>query len=776
MIKTLKRHISSERSVANKGAKTTQGTIPIQTVTKDGIFFFGKGKFSKSWRFTDVNYATASLEDQEDMFKQFCELINSLPAEALVKITINNHHINTDEFSKNLLIKEKGDKLNRFRGEYNGMLLEKAESGNGLVQERYLTISVDSRNLDDARAIFNRVDATLTAQFAKLSSTLEPLNCKERLRVFHDFFRTGEETKYRFDEKEITQTGHSFKDLIAPDMIEFKNNHFRMGEKFGRVEFIKLYPSYISDKLITSLTAISTNLMLSIDIILIPKNEAMKAVQDVSLSIEADINKWQRKQNEQNNFSAILSPEQESWRRESKEINEDIISRDQRIIFGLVTIVHLADSLQELDSNTKTIESIGEGGSCTISTLGFQQEKALNTALPYGLKPIETVRTFTTESTAVLMPFNAQEIQDSGGIFYGVNAVSRNLIFCNRKNLMNGNGFILGVSGSGKSFTAKEEITSITLATDDDILIVDPEREYSPLVKALGGEVIKVSADSQHHINALDIPKELDTGENPVAIKSEFVMSLCEQVVGSAKLGAKEKSIIDRCTANIYKGYMSGKSDKPPLLSNFRQELLKQPEREAKDIAVAIELFTDGSLNVFAHQTNVDMNNRIIVFDILDLGKQLKTIGMLVMLDAIINRVIENRKKGKRTWIYIDEIYLFFANEYSTNFLSESWKRFRKYGAQATGITQNVEDCLRSPMARTMLANSEFLLMLSQAPTDRNELARLINISKDQLSHITDKRSGEGLIKVGKNLVPFINEFPKDTELYRLMSTKPNEE
>ena len=585
--------------------KTTQDSIPIKIPHKGGILEHHKGKFSMSWKFTDINYSVASHDDQMQMFLQFCNLINSLSTDAVTKITINNHHINGDEFRRKLLIKERNDKMNRYRGEYNDMLLDKAESGNGIVQEKYITVSVNKRNIGEARTFFTRVENDLTANFAKLSSSLKAMNNRERFRVFHDFFRSGEETNYNFNEKSTVKNGHSFKDIFAPDLLEYKHDHIRIGDKFARVLFIKDYASYLKDSMVSELTDFSRSLMLSVDILPIPTDEAVKEMQRIILAVESDIVKWQRKQNEQNNFSAILPYDKEAMRNESKEFLDDLTSRDQRMIFVLATLVHQADTLEKLNEDTETIMSIGRKHLCDIATLKWQQEDALNTVLPYGLKSIEVARTMTTESTAVLMPFSSQEIQDEGGIFYGINAVSKNLIVCNRKLLQNGNGFILGVSGSGKSFSAKEEITSIALATDDDILIVDPEREYSPLVKALGGEVVRISADSPHNINALDIMKELADGENPVMLKSEFVMSLCEQLIGSGKMGAKEKSIIDRAVSNVYKGYMAGKFDKPPLLSHFRQELLKQPEIEAKDIALAIELFTDGSLNVFAHHTNV---------------------------------------------------------------------------------------------------------------------------------------------------------------------------
>ena len=773
LIKTLANSFKTEKE-AIKIPKSTQQSIPVKRIYKDGVWKIGQ-KYSKTWLFSDINYSIASESDKEDMFFSYSNLINSLSTDAITKITINNHKLNKSAFRKNLLMGTKGDFLDFYRNEYNRMLMEKAESGNGIVQEKYVTISAVKKNIEEARAFFNRVNTDLTANFGKLSSISTRLNNTERLRVIHDFFNMDKETDFEFNLSDCVKKGHDFKDEICPSNLRFKASYFEVNDKVGRVLFLKDFASFISDEMIYDFCNFSRNLMLSIDILPTPTDEAVKDLKNKLLAIETDITRWQRKQNENNNFSAAIPYDYEEMREEIKEVMDGITKRDQRMTFAIITIVHVADTIEELDSDTETLESISKGHSCELSTLKYQQEDGLNTVLPYGHRKIEAVRTMLTESTAMLMPFSVQEIQDRGGIYYGNNAVSNNPIICNRKNLLNGNGFILGVSGSGKSFAAKEEIAFIALNTDDDILICDPEREYSPLIRELGGEVINISAGSTNHINALDMSRDYENGENPLISKSEFIMSLCEQLAGAGSVGAKEKSIIDRAVTKIYNNYLIEKGASPPTLPDFRMALLNQDEPEAKDIALAIELFTNGNLNVFAHQTNVNMNNRIILFDILDLGKQLKTVGMLVMLDAILNRVMENRKKGKRTWIYIDEIYLFFANEYSSGFLSESWKRFRKYGALATGITQNIEDCLRSPTARTMLANSEFLLMLNQAATDREELAKLIKMSDDQLSHITNSGAGRGIIKVGGVLVPFVNEFSKELQLYKLMSTRPGE-
>ena len=557
--------------------------------------------------------------------------------------------------------------------------------------------------------------------------------------------------------------------------MEFKKDHFVMGGKYGRVLFLKEYASYIKDAMINELTSLNRSLMLSIDIIPVPTDEAVREMQNRLLGVETNVTNWQRRQNSNNNFSAVVPYDLEQQRKETREMLDDLTTRDQRMMFAVVTLVHLADSKEELDSDTETLQSIARKHLCQLTTLNWQQADGLVTALPLGLRRIDALRTLTTEALAVLMPFKAQEIWDRGGVYYGQNAISKNLIVADRKRLLNGNAFILGVSGSGKSFSAKKEMVSLALSTDDDIIIIDPESEYRPLVEGLGGQVINISATSPNHINAMDMEQGYGDGENPVVLKSEFLLSLCEQLIGAGKLSAKEKSIIDRCTAQIYRDYIrGGYQGQAPTLQDFHAELLRQPEKEAADVALAIELFTEGSLNTFAKPTNVDTNARILCYDIRDLGKQLLPVGMLVVLDNIFNRIIRNRGLKRNTWIYIDEIYLLFQHEYSANFLFTLWKRMRKYQACGTGISQNIEDLLQSHTARTMLANSEFLIMLNQAATDREELAHLLNISDNQLSYITNVDSGRGLIKCGSAIVPFVDHFPKN-KLYRLMTTKPSD-
>ena len=775
MIKTLRNLLKQdkERFVVPRGV---QDVIPIKAIYDDGIFQVGRDKFSKTYKFSDINYAVASREDKEAMFLEYSELLNSLDSGATTKITINNRRLNRANFEKTILLPLKGDALDEYREEYNRMLLDKATGANAIIQEKYITISVCKKNVEEARNYFARVGADLIAHFGRLGSKCVELEPDERLRIFHDFYRAGEETEFRFDIKETRRKGHDFKDFICPDSMEFTGDYFKIGERYGRVLFLREYASYIKDSMVAEMTDLNRNLMMSIDVIPVPTDEAVREAESRLLGVETNATNWQRRQNANNNFSAQLPYDIEQQRKEMKEFLDDLTTRDQRMMFAVLTMVHTADTKEQLDNDTEALLTTARKHLCQFGILKFQQLDGLNTAMPFGVRKIESFRTLTTESLAVFIPFRVQDICHTNGVYYGQNVISKNMIIADRRQLLNGNEFILGVSGGGKSFTAKNEIINQMLSGDSDILLIDPEREYTPLVRALGGEIINISATSPTHINAMDMNREYGDGVNPVILKSEFIMSLCEQLIGGNNLGAVQKSIIDRCTANVYRTYQQNNyTGEVPTLQDFRAELLKQSEPEAQEIALAIELFTNGSLNTFAKKTNVDTDNRLICYDILDLGKQLMPIGMLVVLDSILNRITQNRAKGKNTFIFIDEIYLLFQHEYSANFLFTLWKRVRKYGAYATGITQNVDDLLQSHTARTMLANSEFIVMLNQASTDRLELAKLLNISDTQLSYITNVDAGHGLIKVGSSLVPFANKFPKNTKLYKLMTTKPGE-
>ena len=772
MIKTLAKAQQQER-VKFRVPRSVQDAIPIRRIWSDGIFLCGN-QYSKTWSFTDINYAIAGKDDKTAMFLDYSELLNALDSGASAKITLCNRRVNKAEFERSVLLPMKGDALDEYRREFNEMLLAQATGGNSIVRERYLTVSVVKRSIDEARAYFARVGTDLVTHFAALSSVATELPVNDRLRIFRDFFKAGQDPAFEFNIAEKAKRGQHFKDWLCPDSMEFAADHFKIDGRFGRVLYLQDFASYLKDSFVSELCDLDRDLMLSIDILPVPTDEAARQLQNTLLGVETNAANWQRRQNANNNFSAAIPYDMELQRKETKEMLDDLTTRDQRMMFGLVTLVHLADSKRQLDSDTETLLSVGRKHLCQLSTLRWQQRDGLDTVLPYGVRRILALRTLTTESTAVLIPFRAQEIMQAGGIYYGQNAVSKNRIVADRRLLLNGNSFRLGVSGSGKSMSAKEEIVQIALATEDDILILDPESEFGHLTRALGGEVIQISAASDTHINALDMDKEYGDDRNPIIAKSEFVLSLFEQLAGS--LTAAEKSILGRCTELLYKPYLDrGYTGTPPTLKDFYRLLKMQPETEAQGLALSSELFITGTLNTFARHTNVNTRARIIDYDIRELGEQLMPLGMLVTLDAIYNRVIQNWKAGRRTWIVCDEFYLLFRYEYSSNFFYKLWKRIRKYNGLITGLTQNVDELLRSDTARLMLANSEFLIMLNQSATDRGELAKLLNISDTQLGYITNVPAGCGLIRCAGNLVPFTNSFPTDTKLYRLMTTKPDE-
>ena len=771
MMKSIKTIMQQDRE-RYRIPRSVHDVIPISCIWSDGIFKVGN-KFSKSYRFTDINYSVASREDKESMFLRYSELLNSLDSSVTTKLTINNHRQNRANFEDSILMPLKNDGLDEYRKEYNQMLLDKATSGNGIMQEKYITVSVYKKDIHEARSFFSRIGTDLTTHFSSLGSKCSELSATKKLRILHDFYRAGEEAAFAFDINDMARKGHHFKDYICPDNIEKHSDYLKLGEQYCRVLFLKDYASYIKDSMVSELTDLNRNMMLSIDMIPVPTDEAVREVEKRMLGVETNITNWQRRQNANNNFSAIVPYDMELQRKESKEFLDDLTTRDQRMLVAVLTMVITAESKAELDDITEAVLSISRTHMCQLAVLKYQQLDGLNTALPIGVRKIDTFRTLTTESLAVFMPFKVQEIMDKGGIYFGENAISHNLIMCNKSNLLNQSAFLLGVPGSGKSFNAKELITFLMLNTDDDILICDPEGEYAPLAEAMGdmASVIRVAAGGKDRLNAMYMVDGY--GENnPIVVKSQFIMSLVERIDPHG-VGPQQKSIIDRCTAAVY--LEAEQTGIAPTLTSLRNMLIMQPEEKAQDIALALELFTMGSLDIFGHRSTVELDKRVVVFDIHGLGEQLRPIGHLVITDTMLNRVTLNWKKGKRTHVFIDEFHVMFENEFSAAFFNSAWRQFRKRNAYPTAITQNVEYLLDSVQASTMLSNSEFVVMLNQAASDREKLAKLLNISNEQMSYITNAEAGCGLIKYGNALVPFVNRFPTDTKLYQLMTTKPGE-
>ena len=736
----------------------------------DGIFLVGT-RYSKTFKFTDINYMVASQDAQKKLFLSYAALINSLDCSATTKITVNNRHLNRKNFADTVLMRLKNDYLDYYRMEYNDVIMSKATGGNGIIQEKYVTVSVCKKNIEDARAYFARVGAELTARFAALGAKVTEMDATEKLRVLHDFYRSGEEVYFRFDAQDMMRKGHDFRDYICPDSVEKHSDYLMLGGKYARVIYLKDYASFISDQLVTKLTDQSRSMMLSIDIIPVATDEAVREVERKMLGVETNITNWQRRQNANNNFSAIVPYDMEQQRRETKEYMTDLTSRDQRMMLSVLTIVHLADTKAELDADTDALLKVAADHMCQMAVLRYQQLDGLNTALPIGTRKIDTFRTLTTESLAVFMPFKVQEIQEPGGIYFGENAISHNLILCNMKNLLNQSMMLLGIPGSGKSFFAKLLIVAIALSTKDDIIILDPEGEYTPLVKALGGSVMCFAVGGSDWLNAMAMEEGYGEG-SPVAFKSQFIMSLLKQI-DTDGIRAHHKSIIDRCVALVLQEQK--KTGKVPTLCTLREKLLEQPEQEARDLALTMELYTSGSLNIFAHETNVDTRNRIQSYDIHDLGEELKQPGFVTITDAMINRVNYNWAHGKKTHIFVDEFHIAYENEYSGNFFTSAWRQFRKRNAAPCAITQNVEYMLDSVQASTMVSNSEFVVMLNQAESDQERLSKLLNISPEQMSYVNGSEAGCGLMRYGSALVPFVNRFPVNTELYKLITTKPGE-
>lgn len=759
----------SNEKLKKRVPKTVQNTIKYLSIFDDGIMEVEKGKYSKAIKFNDINYQIARQDDQEEIFMRYCNTLNYFDYD--IQINIFNKKVNQEDFKNSILLKEKGDNLDIYRKEYNN-ILNKQE--NDTEKFKQLVITIEAKNIKEARTTFTRIESECIANFKKMGSHAEAMDGKERLEIIHDFFIEDEKMYYP---ENVGKVVLDSKNLIAPESFLFKKDYFMIGDKYARTFFLKEFASFMNDTVITEFTnALNDKLsMLNMNIQPLPSEKALRLVQRQLTGMESNKIDYQKRSLQNGYLEAFIPYDLKYALEEAQEMLDDILNKNQKLFFTSLTITHIADTKEELDEDSKNLNSIASKLICKLGVLNYQQEDGLNSCLPLGNNKLKISRTLTTESLAVFVPFTNQELLQKDGCYYGINAVSKNLILFDRKSLKNYNGFILGTPGSGKSFSAKREITNVLLNTDDDVIIIDPEREYAPMAQNFGGEIIHISAGSKNYINPMDLPDNHSEEDDPMLLKSEFILGLCECLIGG--LSAKDKTLIDRCLKLTYNKYASSGFDKKylPTLLDFQEVLERQEEKEAKDLAVELELYTKGSLSIFANKTNVNINNRLVVYDIKDLKKQLKTMGMLIVLDAVWNKITENRSKGKKTWIYMDEIYLLFNNEYSANFLFELYKRARKWGGIPTGITQNVEDLLKSDLAKRMLSNSDFILMLNQSTSDRNELAKLLNISETQLGYITNVDEGEGLLFSGKNIIPFVDKFPKNTKLYQMMTTKVDE-
>ncbi len=758
----------------HKFARSCQQTIPVEQILPGGIFKLN-GEYSMTGQFTDINYQAAASEDVQYMFGSYQEMLKATDNDTRTAITLVNRRTDEMVFRDNFMIAMKNDEHDTYRQELNKVNLKRATEGNNnIVQEKYITVTTRRKNMADVKNWCNRMDSTFQSNFGKMGSEFTRLSTRERLRFLHDFYRPGRSSEFNnVDIDLIERKKHSFKDSICPDSMEFRRSHFKIGGRYGRVLFLREYPAEIEDTMITQIMSLPKELMLTIDLTSKSKEDALKHMSNKLVAVNTDIAKYSKKSSDMGDWNAnVPLPLQE--KREGITNNIKLIKEyDQRIVFTQIVLFHMADTIQELDQDTDTIISIGQQSMCQFGIFEHRQEKGLNTVLPFGGRYVYAMRTLTTENAAMFMPFVTKEIWDRGGICYGINGISHNVVVADKRLLVNGNAFILGVPGSGKSFAAKYEIANVFLSTDDDILILDPEREFGPLIKMFGGEFIHLSAGSPMHINALDMMQHCESDDDPKSMKREFVLTLLETALGKANIGPKQESIIDRCMDPLL--LAAEKTGAAATLTDLYNLLKKQPEDEAQDLAVALELYVLGSLNSFAHQTNVDIHNRLVCYDIRDLGSKSKPLAMLIVLDAIQNRVALNRARGKRTWVYCDEIWMMYRNDFTAEFFDSLWRRIRKYGALGVGITQNVTSLLRSEYGCDMLANSEFVLMFNQAAKDKEALAELFNISEAQQGYIENAPSGQGLMRRSSVLIPFDGSFDGSTKLYKAMTTKIEE-
>ncbi len=759
-----------------KAPKSIQQTIEIMKVAENGIFEVARNRFSKCYRFQDINYTTTNETEQIDIFERYCKFLNSL--DVSFKITINNKNKDMEQVRDYVFLQRKDDGYDGFRRIYNDIMEQKIHEGRqGIEQERYLTITIERKNFEEAKAQFATIEASVHKAFGELGAEIVPLSGNERIKVLYDYYHLGDEGSFDFDIREARKVGADFRNDLCNGMIQFYPDYFKDEKKFCRALFIKKYPSSLSDRFLNEITSLPVHSITSIDVVPIPKDMTTKVLQKKYLGIESDIIRQQRVRNRNNDFSSEISYNKRIEKKEIEEIMDDVRENDQCLYYVSVTIILMADTKEELDSMTETVETIGKRNSVTIEEHYLKQRESLNTALPIGVRQVETMRTMLTQSLAVLMPFNVQELNDKQGCYYGINQVSKNINIGNRKKLINGNGFVFGVPGSGKSFFCKMEMGNVFLSGNDEIIVIDPMNEYFDIAETYGGTVVNMSTYTDNYVNPLDMDVwslDLNDSKGMIREKGEFMLGLCEQCMGE-NLNSRQKSIIDRCVRKLYIEIARNREKYVPIMSDFYEILMNQPEEEAKDIALSLELFVNGSLNIFNHQTNVDVDNRFTVYGIRDLGTELSPITMLVMMESIQNRIIANGKRGIATWLYIDEFHVLLNSEYSAKYLQQLWKKVRKQGGLCTGITQNIVDLLQNYTATTMLANSEFVALLKQANTDSSRMAEVIGVSEAQLRFVTNTSSGMGLMKCGNVVIPFDNTIEKGTDLYNLYNTNIHE-
>ena len=758
--------------------RTAQQTIPFERMFQDGICRVGRDYYTKTIQFQDINYQLAQQDDKTEIFEEWCSFLNFFDSSVHFELSFMNLATDATDFERKIAIPHQKDGFNDVRDEYSTVLLKQMEAGNnGLTKTKYITFGIHADSMKSAKPRLIHIEMDLLNNFKRLGVVAETLDGYQRLALMHKQLHMGDKARFHFDWKYLVGSGLSVKDFIAPSGFEFPTGrYFKIGDLFCAMSFLSIDASDISDRMLADFLGMESTQIVTMYIQSVDQNEAIKTIKHTITELDRSKIEEQKKAVRAGYDMEIIPSDLATYGRDAKALLKELQTQNERMFLLTFIVLNTGRTMQELENNIFQASSIAQKHNCNLIRLDFQQEQGLVSTLPLAYNEVDIQRGMTTSSTAIFVPFTTQELfQDHrGALYYGLNALSNNLIMVDRKLLKNPNGLILGTPGSGKSFSAKREIANLFLVTDDDIIISDPESEYSALVDRFGGQVIKISPTSNQYINPMDINMNYSDDDNPIALKADFILSLCELIVGSKEgLQPVEKTVIDRCIRQIYQKYFENPTpENMPILEDLYNKLLEQDEPEAKHVATALEIYVSGSLNVFNHRTNVELTNRLVCYDIKDLGKQLKKIGMLVVQDQVWGRVTENREAGKSTRYYMDEMHLLLREEQTAAYTVEIWKRFRKWGGIPTGITQNVKDLLASKEVENIFENSDFIYMLNQAVGDRSILAKQLNISPHQLSYVTHSGEGEGLLFYGNVILPFVDRFPKDTELYKIMTTK----
>ena len=768
------------RTRKEKYPSTAQQTIPYDRIWPDGICLANK-RYTKTLRFQDINYQLAQNEDKTAIFESWCDFLNYFDSSIHFQLSFMNLTAGTEAFEQSIAIPLRGDADDESRIEYAAMLKNQmAKGSNGLTKTKFLTFGVEADGIKTARPRLERIETDVINNFKRLGAAVETLKGKDRLRLLHSIFHMDTQEKFAFEWDWLPRTGLSTKDFIAPTGFEFREGRrFRMGGTLGAVSFLQILAPELNDRMLADFLNMESSLIVSLHIQSIDQTAAIRQIKRKITELDQSKIDEQKKAIRAGYDIDILPSDLATYGGEAKKLLEDLQSHNERMFLVTFLVMNTAGTRQQLENRVFQAQGIAQKYNCALERLDFQQEKGMVSSLPLGLNQIEIQRGLTTSSTAIFVPFVTQELFQTEGepLYYGLNALSNNLIMVDRKRLKTPNGLILGTPGSGKSFSAKREITNAYLITDDDVIVCDPEGEYYPLVERFHGQVVKISPASSHYINPMDMNLNYSDDDNPLSLKSDFLLSLCELIVGGREgLQPIEKTVIDRAVRLVYQPYLADpRPENMPVLGDLYQALLAQEEKEARRVATALEIYVSGSLNVFNHHTNVDIQNRLVCYDIKELGKQLKKLGMLIVQDQVWGRVTANRSVGKATRYYVDEFHLLLKEEQTASYSVEIWKRFRKWGGIPTGITQNVKDLLSSREVANIFENSDFIYMLNQAGGDREILAKQLNISPHQLSYVTHSGEGEGLLFYGSMILPFVDQFPRDTKLYKIMTTKPGE-